>query len=829
MKSLYVTYILSVSLFLGTACYGQTYALTECSLLEKPRAGHLSLPLYQMTGLIKSSNLNPIHDNGLAAIVNFEDKNNLFPAYTQNTGFEFSINNFEKMLEPMGELTKSLGNLCFVPENPARQSISAEEPSDSPMFLSGGHAKILSSTVEVDAQPAIGVQKELSPLHASRAEIQASAGTYGDFSRYLQLFPGVVFNNDESDDILVRGGNPIENLYLIDGVEVPNINHLSTEGTTGGLVSMIDTSAIKSVDLRTGGYDSSYPERLSSVVSIDTKQSDSVRRTQAEIGIVGAGGMIEQPLTHQGSLLFSAHHSLLNLFTNDIGLNGVPIYTNGLLKASWNASARDQISLLSLSGADSINIHPCPEDIAETNTIDTQYSGWRSTNGIRWQHVYSGNSFGTITLSDSEQHQEIHQQDQYLNNTLQAVKWISCDKSLTPFTPTPIYQEITDDGQSHLHYDHLLQLNHRVLLKAGGTASLMRFDYNVAQPLGAQSPLSIDPARSDSAVFSPHLSSGETGFYAEGVVQLLKQLTANIGGRIQTFALTGSYTATPRLGINYQINKHGALYVAFGDYAQVAPAIYMFAFPQNRFLRPIHARHVVLGANIWLGQALKIKVETYQKIYSNYPVSTEYPSLSLANMVDNLGQQIIWLPLTSQGKGFAEGIELTSETHITNHFIAQANVAYARNEFTGLDDVFRPGNFDYPFVGNLAATYRSGRRYEASLRYEYSSGRPYTPFLPSASLAQNRPIYDTSMINALRGPVYSRLDFQVQRTFVIGEQNFALYGGLENALDRKNFLAYEWMPRCEFNHGCKASYPSNFIAPIYQISRFPNFGIRYAF
>jgi hypothetical protein len=779
--------------------------------------------------------LNAVHNNGLAAIVNFDDKDNLFSIHTQNTGIEFSINNFEKTLEPMRESTKSLGNngqfggLCFVPENPAMQSISAEEAPESLMFPLWGHAKILSSTIEVDAQPASGTPRGLSTLHASRSEIQASAGTYGDFSRYLQLFPGVVFNNDESDDIIVRGGNPIENLYLVDGIEVPNINHLSTEGTTGGLVSMIDTSAIKSVDLYTGGYDSSYPERLSSVVSIDTKQSDFVRRSEAEFGIVGAGGMIEHPLPRQGALLFSAHHSLLNLFTNDIGLNGVPIYTNGLVKAAWNASASDQISLLSLSGADSINIHPCPEDVSETNTIDTQYSGWRSTNGIRWQHVYTSNSFGTITFSDSEQHQEIHQQDQYLNNTFQAVKWLSCDKSLTPFTPTPIYQEITDDGQTHLRYDYLLQLNPRVLFKAGGTASLLRFDYNVAQPLGAQSPLSIDPARSDSALFSPHLSSVETGFYAEGVIHLLKQLSANVGGRIQTFALTGSYAVTPRLGVNYQINRHGDFYVAFGDYTQLAPAIYMFAFPQNRFLRPIHARHIVIGASIWSSQALKVKVESYQKIYYNYPVSTEYPSLSLANLVDNLGQQMIWLPLTSRGKGFAEGVELSAETHITNHFSAQANVAYARNEFTGLDGIFRPGNFDYPFVGNLAATYRSGRRYEASVRYEYSSGRPYTPFLLPASVAQNRPIYDINMIDALRGPVYSRLDFQAERTFAIGDKNLAIYGGLENAFDRKNFLAYEWMPRCEFFGPCKSYYQSNFIVPIYQISRFPNFGIRYTF
>src|SRR6185437_15794844 len=119
------------------------------------------------------------------------------------------------------------------------------------------------TTVQVTATiPLQNIGSISRPFEASSADIIASAGTYGDFSRYLQLFPGVVFNNDESDDILVRGGNPIENLFLVDGIEVPNINHISMLATTGGLVSMIDTSVLQKIDLLTGGYDARYDERL---------------------------------------------------------------------------------------------------------------------------------------------------------------------------------------------------------------------------------------------------------------------------------------------------------------------------------------------------------------------------------------------------------------------------------------------------------------------------------------------------------------------------------------------------------------------------------------
>jgi hypothetical protein len=223
-----------------------------------------------------------------------------------------------------------------------------------------------------------------------------------------------------------------------------------------------------------------------------------------------------------------------------------------------------------------------------------------------------------------------------------------------------------------------------------------------------------------------------------------------------------------------------------------------------------------------------VKLEAFRKDYNDYPVSSEYPTLSLANMVDTLGQEFIWLPMVSDGAGRASGIELSAQSHIRSHFFLMENIALARDKFSGLDGVLRPGNFDYPFVLNAAGSYRSGRRYEVSYRYEYSTGRPYTPFLLSASQAQNRPVYDMSQVNALRGPAYSRLDFSVTRNFFIGERTLAVYGGLENALDRQNFLGYAWTPRSNIYWPCTAN-PTDCVTEVTQMGLFPNFGARFSF
>jgi hypothetical protein len=682
-----------------------------------------------------------------------------------------------------------------------------------------------STTVHVNARSPVQEFGSVSkPFEASSSDILASAGTYGDFSRYLQLFPGVVFNDDESDDILVRGGNPIENLYLVDGIEVPNINHISTIASTGGLVSMIDTSVLQNVDLLTGGYDARYDERLSSVVDIQTKESDGVgKHGNLDVGFVGAGGLLDYPLAHGGSFVISAHRSLLNLFTNNIGLDGVPIYTNLFGRARIAASPKDDVSILSLSGMDSIDINPCSGDWDETNTINTQYSGWRTTNGVRWQHFYSGVSSGVLTLSDSEQAQNIEQGDQLLSPSYSKFNAANC----AIIGSEPVYQENTVDGQTTGNYDFNTTVHNKLTIATGALARLYRINYAIVQPVGQQSPLSPNPARSDATSFSPDFLTGETAGYVQMTFHINKSWNAGVGERFQTFALGGHVTATSRASTIYRLSGHTSIYASFGQYAQLPPPVYIVSYPQNRFLLPMRAKHVVVGADLWDKGTVRIGIEAYRKTYRDYPVSTEYPTLSLANMVDTLGQQFIWIPMTSLGKGDAYGVEIFGSGNITRHFSGQANISYSRALFSGLDGKLRPGNFDFPVIINAAGIWRSGRKYEASFRYEFTSGRPYTPFDLPPSLQQDRPIYNLNQVNAVRSPIYSRLDFQVDRNFFVRHKVLTVYAGMLNAFNRENFLAYAWMPHCDLPGTC--GFPNGPYTELYQMPRFPDFGVRFSF
>ena len=150
----------------------------------------------------------------------------------------------------------------------------------------------VSSTLQVVSDDPAVLSADGPVLSFTQAEILSSAGTFGDFARYLQILPGVVWNSDLSNEVLVLGGHPTENLFVVDGIEVPNVNHFSLSGSNGGFASMIDSNAIGSISMRDDVYDAGYSSRLSSLIEIHTHELGSERQGgDLSLGISGAGGL----------------------------------------------------------------------------------------------------------------------------------------------------------------------------------------------------------------------------------------------------------------------------------------------------------------------------------------------------------------------------------------------------------------------------------------------------------------------------------------------------------------------------------------------------------
>lgn len=663
---------------------------------------------------------------------------------------------------------------------------------------------------------------------ATQGDILSSAGTWKDATRYLQTMPGVVWNTDVSNDVIVRGGHPSENLYVVDGIEIPNINHLALEGTTGGFTSMIDTASISSVDLKAGIYDARYSSRLSSLIDIHTLEGRArTRAGELDLGIAGAGGFVEHPIGRSGSLLLSGHRSVLNLVTDDIGLNGVPIYTNGLARLELSPSDKDYISALSLDGGDSIAIRPNACDQGVTLPDRTQYDGIRGTHGIIWQHTHGPAVVSTLTGSYSGQNQDVGQLEQattYANYT-------QCMNH--PIQTTAVYKEQTYDGIPTLGYG--IQFGSKDWFFSIGTIGrLARMNYAVAQPIGQQSPFNTNPTWTDATSFNRNFASGQTGTYLEATGHIDARWTVIAGVREETFALTNSHMLEPRASFAFRISERQAAHASYGRSAQLAPSINILSYAQNERLRPIQVSQFAVGADLWRMDRATITIEAFHKTYTNEPVSTEYPSLMLANMVDTLGQQFVWLPLKSGGRGRSEGVELLVRAQWARKLQFLGAATYGRTLYAAADGVMRPGNFDLPLVINGLATARLPWKIQASFRNTYATGRPYTPFNISLSEKQSRGVYDLTRVNALRGSAYNRLDFDVNRAFRIHKGLMNIHAGVQNALDRQNFLGYVWMDNCRapWKTTCGLTPTSEYGVPetkATQMPLFPDAGVRYSF
>jgi hypothetical protein len=712
------------------------------------------------------------------------------------------------------------------PESPLARPLYSSGPEqglDHPISMLDALKARLQTPITLVVVHAIPSNSELAePFRAGGQEIVSAAGSYGDIERFLQVLPGVTSTSDLSNEILVRGGHPIENLFLVDGIEIPNINHLALSDSTGGFGSMIDSAAVQGVTFFTGGYDAHFPERLSSVVSIETLDPENLTsHGEADFGIQGMGGLLEKQF-RDDDLLASVHKGFLQYF--DTGeISGLPAYQNELIRYRRTTSSGTRFNILHLAGMDSAKADPCPMDRFSTTTINSQYGGWRETTGLEWQQVYTNRAFGVATISDSEQIERVSQQEQLPDPTKPPSYTGDCLHFVSSVSPIPVYSQKSNEAFSSAGYRFEWSAPY-LAASLGSTFWLQRPHHQVEQPLGTLSPYSAAPVRTDSTSFLSAFSTGQSGTFAQFTVHPFRPFELSAGARLQTFAMGGHSTLTPRLNLRFDANEHVSFHLGFASYAQLPPYIYLLSYPQNRALLPMRATHLIIGLDLNPGLSSQIHIEAYNKSYSNIPASTEYPTINLHNLVEMLGQQIVWIPMNSRGRGQSSGIEISDLTRIKSKLVVRASVAYARAMFAGIDGIRRSSNYDLPWMLNAAVLQSLGRGYEIASRFGFASGRPYTPFDLSHSIAQNRPIYDTSRMNSQRAPAFARWDIQLNKDFLLRGAHMELYLGANNILNRDNFLSYVWLSDTRI--------AKVHIDPVFRLNQmpvFPNVGLRYIF
>lgn len=683
-----------------------------------------------------------------------------------------------------------------------KTSVEVHAGLDTEVEIAVANVESVRETIEVTASSLVAPAEVRSSVHLVEArDVRDSASGLKDVSRHLQTLPGVSSGgSDFVNELIVRGGHPQENLYIVDNVEVPNINHFATLVSTGGIVGQFNAELLSGVTFLTGGYPAAYNNRLSSVLQLTQREgSREGFRGQATLGFAGSGGVAEGRLGSKGSWIVSARRSFYDLITDDLGFGGVPIYLNLQSKIVYDLNASNRLWFSSIGGHDNIRVRPkANKQMQEADPYNVDAKGWRNGAGLNWQQLYGARGVGLLGLTHSRTAVDDLVKDMRLADSI-------------------IYRARSAEDELTAKYDATLEVPGLQRLQVGAASRWLLPNYKMQAPFGTENPFSQDDERVDPIDVTAKATLRQQSAYSQFSRSIAGRLGITAGVRADRYAYLHATRISPRFGLTLRLTDKLSAHASTGTYAQQPSFTYIVALPVNRGLIPMRSSHLVSGLTWLPSPNLRVSAEAYEKRYADYPVALNYPQITLAATPYAWGAGYLMTPLSSAGRGRARGVEFSAEKKLVHKWHGQANLTIAQSRHAALDRIPRPSAYDSRYLANLIGGYHFSSRLSVSSRFVYSSGRPYTPFDLAKSTIQNRGVLDLRSVNGVRAPAYQRLDIRVDRNFEVRGGTLNIYAGVLNAMNRKNFFAEIW------------NFRTNKPKTDHQLPVFPMFGLEWRF
>ncbi|MGE5314266.1 MAG: TonB-dependent receptor [Acidobacteriota bacterium] len=605
------------------------------------------------------------------------------------------------------------------------------------------------------------VESPVSVQTLGAEEIRRLPGGLEDVVRAVSILPGVAQVQAGRNDLIVRGGAPSENLFVIDNIEVPNINHFGTQGASGGPLSFINLDYVSETSFRSGGFGAQYGDKLSSVLTIGLKDGRTDRiGGKAMVAATQFGLNLEGPTGDDGSFIFSARRSYLDFIFKAAGFGFVPEYWDFLGKSTFRLSEHDRLTIEAIAALDNVKQFNDTEKKRFDNSRVLSNDQTQAVGGISWRHLL-GNGYTTVTLGQSYVDFFTQQNDSLL---------------------VPIFTNTSYEYESSLRADLVYQLSKHAEVSAGVQGKIIRFASAMrlrpfATNLGG-APLAVDAA-SDTTAY-------KAAAYLQYSMQL-GRLRTTAGIRADHFsAIDRTLAWSPRLTASYAVDELTTVTASIGRYTQAPSMIWLVSNPSvNRKLKHLTATQIVAGIDHLLASDLKVSLEVYAKRYLDYPASLTRTYLVMANTGAGFGGAEEGFasfgtdPLSSDGTGRARGIEFFIQKKASETpYYGLVSVSYNLADFTAMDGIERPGSFDQRWIVNAGGGYIFDEKWEASMKFRFATGRPYTPFNADGT-------QDPSRYNSARIDVNHSLDLRIDRRWAMNGWVLAANLDIQNIYNRK--------------------------------------------
>lgn len=677
-----------------------------------------------------------------------------------------------------GIATIEVRALGFAPVSRGDIAVSPAKPAEVTITLRPVEVQLQSVTVRPEAfalQPPVATP--VSTQTYSAEEVRRQPGAQEDVLRAVSIAPGVGVTNAARNDIVVRGGAPFENLFVVDNIEVPNINHFGSQGSTGGPISLINIRFIESASLSAGGFGARYGDRASSATTLTLREGNR-ERVSGELNVAATqfGAVIEGPIGNNASFFANVRQSYLDLLFKAIGLSFIPSYTDGTVKAVWRPNARDAFSALAIGARGTVTFNNDSADDRVSNAQVLAPAQDQYFSGLTWKRLLS-NGVVTTTLGRTWTRFTTAQRDSALN---------------------VLFDSRSTEGETTLRSDVTWTLSPYVDVEMGSIfkyASRLRYDATLAGELrrdaeGVPQPLDVDTS----------FTALRNGTYVQAGWNATSRLRLSLGARGDWYGfLDNSVRLAPRASATFVVDEGTSVNLSAGRYWQAPSYIWLVGAPGNaQTLRPFRADHAVLGITRLIGGDAKVQFEVYGKRYADYPTREFRPQAVLSpSGFDDATTDIPFglEPLSSEGRGTAYGAELFVQKKLgATPFYGQAALSYNRTRFTSLDGTTTRGAFDTPLLGNAVLGWRPNARWEVATRVRGASGLPLTPFVITGERAGT---LDFTQYNADRLDAFFAADIRVDRRFVFGQRQLIAFIDLQNITGRANRGAPQWNPRLQ--------------------------------
>lgn len=633
---------------------------------------------------------------------------------------------------------------------------------------------------EVVVRPTTNLKKIESPvsyLTVGVSDIEKAAGVNRDVSKAIQTLPGVGATDPNRNDLIVRGGGPSENVFYLDGIEIPIINHFATQGSSGGVVGIINPDFVREVNFYSGAFPANRPNSLSSVMDIRQKDGSRDRiHTQVGIGASDAAFTMDGPIGEKSSFIVSARQSYLQLLFKFIGLPFLPTYNDFQVKYKYQIDPKNEISIIGLGAIDNMKLNT---DLQEDGTEAQRYlldylpvyQQWNYTIGTVYKH-FSTNFFDTWVLS----------RNMLRNGNF---KYPGNDES-----QPRISDYRSDEAENKLRFERSYpDLPVKILLGAGVTYSHYVNETN--RKIFRNGTLNdlIYNTELDLWSYQAFVQASDT--YLNN--RLALSLGVNtIGNNFNNNMQNPLNQFSPRFSASYQLNDKWDLNGNVGRYA-MRPAYTTMGYKdasgnyvnKNEKLKHIISNQVIGGVAFEPNMKMRFNMEGFYKLYDNYPLSVT-DGMSIAGKGTDYGQ-IGDEEIVSTGKGRAYGVEFSGKLNDVKGLTTSFTYTLFRSEFTDKDGIYRPSNWDTRHMLNLLGSYNLPSNWNISMRWRYVGGAPYSPIDMELSTSKdawsvtNRAYIDYERYNTLRLKDSHQLDLRLDKEVYYEKLMLNFYLDVQNA------------------------------------------------